>query len=239
MRSIKTVAFAVFVSLAVGSPAFADVQISIRDGQVSIVAKDVTIRQILTEWARIGQTKIVNIERIPGGPVTIELKNVSEEQALDVLLHLVSGYVAAPRAAMVSNASRFDRIIIMPTSEPPRAASVSAPQAYQSTAHAQQPSTYVQPQPADEVTQVPDEQPSQSVYIPAEIPTPREPIGGNPSRQALETVDPRQFKLPKELLQGGGAIRQPTGAVLPGGGVAVPGMIVQPAPQPGQPIIRQ
>ena len=69
-----------------GATAFADVQIAISNGQVSIVAKDATIRQILTEWARVGQTKIVNVERIPGGPVTLELKNMSEEQALEVLL---------------------------------------------------------------------------------------------------------------------------------------------------------
>jgi hypothetical protein len=41
--------------------------LSIHDGRVSIVAKDATVRQILTEWARVGRTKIVNVERIPGG----------------------------------------------------------------------------------------------------------------------------------------------------------------------------
>ena len=35
----------------------AEVQLSIRNGRVTIVAKDATVRQILTEWARVGKTK--------------------------------------------------------------------------------------------------------------------------------------------------------------------------------------
>ena len=86
-----------------------------QDGRVSLVAKDATVRQILTEWARVGQTKIVNVERMPGGPVTLELTNVPEAQALDVLLRSLSGYIAAPRPVEAANLSRFDRIILMPT----------------------------------------------------------------------------------------------------------------------------
>ena len=59
-----------------------------QNGRVSLVAKDATVRQILAEWARVGQTKIVNVERVPGGPVTLELTNVPEAQALDVLLRV-------------------------------------------------------------------------------------------------------------------------------------------------------
>ena len=41
--------------------------------------------------------KVVNVERIPGGPLTLELSDMPEAQALDVLLRSVSGYMAAPR----------------------------------------------------------------------------------------------------------------------------------------------
>ena len=34
------------------------------DGRVTISAKDATIRQILAEWARVGQTRFVNAERV-------------------------------------------------------------------------------------------------------------------------------------------------------------------------------
>jgi len=65
---MKTLIFAAAACLVGASTASADVHLTMHDGRVSIVAKDATVRQILTEWARVGQTKIVNVERIPGGP---------------------------------------------------------------------------------------------------------------------------------------------------------------------------
>jgi hypothetical protein len=127
MSVFKPLALVIVTWLAAGSTAFAEVHLTIRNGQVSLVAKDATVRQILTEWARVGQTKIVNVERIPGGPITLELKDLPEQEALDVLLRSVSGYMAAPRATGVANASAFDRIIVMPTSVAPRAPAGAAP----------------------------------------------------------------------------------------------------------------
>jgi hypothetical protein len=117
MRSaLRTVALAVSAWFALVSPARADVQLSLRNGRVTLIARDVTVRQILAEWARVGRTTIVNAERIPGGPVTIELRDVPEAEALDVLLRALSGYIAAPRAAMTSSdVSVYDSIAVMPT----------------------------------------------------------------------------------------------------------------------------
>src|SRR5205809_4087804 len=118
MKIIKALAVAV-LALGFGflssSTARAEVQLTIQNGRVSLVAKDATLRQILAEWARVGQTKIVNGDRVPGGPVTLQLTNVSEEQALDTLLRSLTGYVAAPRPMIAANLSRFDRIVVMPT----------------------------------------------------------------------------------------------------------------------------
>ena len=100
MKSLRVLAFLGLVSAAAVSTASADVQLSIDNGRVSLTAKDATVRQILTEWARVGQTRIVNVERIPGGPLTLELKNMPEDQALNLLLRSVSGYLAAPRPTM-------------------------------------------------------------------------------------------------------------------------------------------
>jgi len=122
MRMFKPLILCVAVSLATVAGASADVQLSIANGRVSLIARDVTVRQILTEWARIGQTRVVNVERVPNGLVTLEFRNVPEQQALDTLLRSVSGYVAAPRADVVANASMFDRIVVMPASAPPPAA---------------------------------------------------------------------------------------------------------------------
>src|SRR6266536_4733784 len=97
MYKMRVAAIGVAAWLLAGSAAFAEVQLSLQDGRVTLVAKDATVRQILAEWARVGQTKIVNLERIPGGPVTLEMSDVPEQQALDVLLRSLSGYLAAPR----------------------------------------------------------------------------------------------------------------------------------------------
>src|SRR4051794_4663838 len=125
-----TLAAALPAFLLCSSSASADVRLTISSGQVTLSAKDATVREILAEWARVGQTKIVNAERIVGGPVTLELAGVSEEQALDVILRSVSGYLAAPRSDTVSNASRYDRILVLPTSTGTRA-SVTPPPAFQ------------------------------------------------------------------------------------------------------------
>ena len=82
---------------------------------MSLVAKDATLEQILTEWAKVGQTKIVNSKRISGGPITLQLTDVPEAQALDILLRDLSGYIAVLRTPPVAGLSRFDRIIVMPT----------------------------------------------------------------------------------------------------------------------------
>jgi hypothetical protein len=118
---MKLLTSAVFIGVLAGAlPAAAEVRVTMHDGLVTIVAKDATIRQIIAEWARVGEAKVVNAERIPGGPVTLELVNVPETQALDTLLRSAAGYLAAPRAELASNLSRFDRIVVMATSAAPR-----------------------------------------------------------------------------------------------------------------------
>jgi hypothetical protein len=96
------------------------------DGKVRLVAQNVSVSQILAEWSRRGRTTIVNGERVPGPPVTLELQNVSEQEALDIVLRNVSGYLVAARETAISGASSFDRIYILPTSSrPTTAAAVS------------------------------------------------------------------------------------------------------------------
>jgi hypothetical protein len=126
MRRITIAAiFSGVVLLA--SSASADVQLTITNGHVTLSAKDATVRQILAEWARVGQTKFVNVEKIAGSPLTLELANVSEEQALDVILRSVSGYLAAPRSMAIANASRYDRVLVMPTSVGTKATTAPPP----------------------------------------------------------------------------------------------------------------
>ena len=118
---------AIFALLCVPSTSAraGDLRLTIANGRVTIVAQDVSLRQILDEWGRVGQTKVVGAERLVGTLVTLELHDVPEGRALESLLRSASGYIAKPRSDTVG-ASLYDRILIMATSRPP-AMSASAP----------------------------------------------------------------------------------------------------------------
>jgi hypothetical protein len=235
------IAVAAAVTLAVSSAASADVRLTIQNGRVSLVAKDATVRQILTEWARVGQTKIVNVEKIPGGPQTIELTNVSEAEALEILLRSISGYIAAPRTAGPATASQFDSIVLMPTTAAPRPAVAPA------AASMSQP-VFQQPQPIPPVDDdVDDERPQQPTPMPAAAGAQRGPIFNqfpppqviNPQTgQPMPQVGVAQPFNPGQPMQGQPQVpdqQHPTTVpTAPFGGVAVPGMVA-PAPQVQQP----
>jgi hypothetical protein len=108
------------VLLAFALPAEAQLTLQISNGRVTLDAVNVPARQILAEWARIGGTKIVGGEKVTGTPLTLKLADVPENQALDIILRNVAGFMAAPRQASAApGASRYDRILIMATSTPP------------------------------------------------------------------------------------------------------------------------
>jgi hypothetical protein len=245
IKALQAMSLLAVFSLGAASTASADVQLTMQNGRVSVVAKDATVRQILTEWARVGQTKIVNVERIPGGPMTIELHNVTESQALEILLRAMSGYIAAPRpveAANATNLSRFDRIIVMPTlaSARPAVASTPAP-VYQQPPQQQ---FMQQPQPADDDAD--DEQPSPNVPVPQRGPVfntfpqqqPQFPGQAPNQFQQGTTVSPLNGQPFQMNPNSPNSPNQPPPGFQPAapfGGVAVPGMVAPaPPPQPGQ-----
>jgi len=241
--------FGAAIVLLSAATASADVQLSLQNGRVTIVAKDATVRQILTEWARVGKTKIVNVDRIPGGPLTLELRNVPESQALDILMRTLSGYITAPRAEEAPNLSQFDRIIVMPTIASARPAPAAAP-----------PPPVFQQQPTPQFTQpiadddADDERPAQTAPPAAGMPPNVVlPPNANVNRGPVFNSAPRGPEIaPQGTYPGmppGGFPTQPQQQQLPPqqqmpvntvaptspfGGVAVPGMIVAPPPQPGQ-----
>jgi len=225
------------------APAFADVQLTMQNGHVTIIAKDATVRQILNEWSKVGKTTIVNVEKVPGQAMTLELRNVTEGQALEVLLRSLSGYITAPRAEQAANLSQFDRIIIMPTLASARPATASAPppvfqQQPVPTYSQQQAPPVMAPPPADD--DVDDERPAPNVQIP-NVPTPpqRSPAFNAVPMQAPTTAPQGTYPgmppggMPTPTNQ---PVQAPPSAtpLSPFGGVAVPGMIVAPPPQPGQ-----
>jgi hypothetical protein len=104
-----------------------ELSVKIANGRATVIAKEVPVRQILAEWARVGETRVVNAEKIVGGPVTLELVDVPEKEALDVILRTAAGYIAAPRPVNVAGASQFDRVIVLATSRPPAATASMTP----------------------------------------------------------------------------------------------------------------
>jgi hypothetical protein len=101
------------------APALAgELTVKIADGRATVIAKDVTLRQILAEWSRVGNTRIVNGEKMAGGPITLELVDMPEKDALDILLRTAAGYLTGPRPAGTPGASLYDRVMILATSRP-------------------------------------------------------------------------------------------------------------------------
>ena len=101
---------------AAGSARAQSVTLEFTDGRVKLVTQNAPISQILSEWSRRGHTTIVNGERVPGPPATLELVDVPEQVALDIILRTASGYLVAERETPTPGASAIDRIYILPTS---------------------------------------------------------------------------------------------------------------------------
>lgn len=108
----------------------ADTRVSVvfRNGRVSVKAFDATPQDIINEWSRQGGTRIVNARAIPGRPETLELVDVLERRALDVVLRNAAGYVAAPRTGALDGLSEYDRILILASPGAPLAPPAGADQ---------------------------------------------------------------------------------------------------------------
>lgn len=239
---LRMLGLAVALLGLVSSPARADVRITITNGKVSISAKDATIRQILTEWARVGQMRIVNAERVGGAPINLELTDVPEAQALDTVLRSVSGYLAAPRRVPMTNASTYDRVFLLPASSgTPARATTPTPQGSGFTQPAFNPPPVFTPPALDDQGDDEPRPPVQPGVAPP--PGPRGPAFTTfPSPQ-----NPAQRQFPPAPQQQGQQGQQappqaptpsPTFGVAPNTGapvgVSTPGMVV-PAPQQQEP----
>jgi hypothetical protein len=186
------------VLLAGAWPAHAQQSVNLQfsNGRVSLRAQNAPVRAILAEWARLGGAIIVNGDRVAGAPVTLELTDVPESQALDIVLRNVAGYMLGPRRAGTSGASAYDRIMILPTSVAPQ----NPPPAPQPTAAARPvlprpiaPRVLPQ-QPADDTGQddlaeadVPDAEEATGEQ-PGTVVTPANPFGIPPGASARPGV---------------------------------------------------
>jgi hypothetical protein len=111
-------AFTLAASLASAQAPAPGLSLVIRDGKVTLKAEQVSLRQILAEWERQGQVKVVGADKLAGAPITLSLVDVPEKQALEIVMRGVPGYMAVDRVAQANvaappAASRFDRVVVM------------------------------------------------------------------------------------------------------------------------------
>jgi len=224
LRAVLLTAVASGVSTAAVA---GDLKLSLQNGRATVIADNVPLRQILQEWARVGQAKILNIDKVTGPAITLQLVDVPEKDALDILLRSASGYIAAPRAEMAANASMYDRITIMATSRAPAAvAGVPPPPTFQRPPQAidesDEPINIVPNQPQNPVVGPypgtpggPQAMPSQGVPMPA--------TQAQPGMPTTPQTLPRPGLLPPPAPTGVPNPYQPT-VVRPGpGGPGGPG----------------
>jgi hypothetical protein len=174
-KPLTAAALAALLFVGSAGSAFAQqVQLTIKDGRVTLKAENATVRQILDEWTRVGQTRIVNADKAAGQPVTLTLVDVPEREALDTVMRQAAGYAVVERTSDVPNASMFDRILVMARVTP-----VTQTASGSNGASGASSATYTPPAepaaPAEEQVAMAEEQPPQPA---APVVNPYAPGGG-------------------------------------------------------------
>lgn len=91
-------------------------EMSFSAGNVTIRAENVTLRDIMIEWSRTGGSRMVNADRLGGGPLPyVEFDNQPETLVLRSLLRDIPGYGAAPRLAPEPGTSAFASVFLLPS----------------------------------------------------------------------------------------------------------------------------
>jgi hypothetical protein len=212
-----------------------ELQLTIANGRVTLVADSVPLRTVLSEWARIGQTKIVNAEKLTGAPLTLRLHDVPEAQALDIVLRSASGYMAAPRPAGNPGASQYDRVVILASSRPTSGPAPANPAFQNLNPRFQTPPPMIQPVDDDEDdAEVDDEAMPNRVLPPGfqaqpGIPVQMPPPAGMTPQQQLQLQQQMQQMQPPP-----GQVFAPVTSPRPGP-VPIP---QQPPQDPNKPIPR-
>jgi hypothetical protein len=97
------------------------------DGTVTLVATNVTPREILNEWARLGGSRVVNAEQLRGGPITVQFENRPQIEVLQSVLRSAAGIILGPRRAGGPGASSFESVYILVSSSPTTSSAFASP----------------------------------------------------------------------------------------------------------------
>jgi hypothetical protein len=213
---------AMAIALLAGSASLAaagDLKLTLSNGKITLIAQDVPLRQILDEWARVGQTTIVNGDKLTGPPLTLQLIDRPEREVLDLLLRSASGYIAAQRQISIAGASVFDRVMILPVSRGPVGPVVNTPTAFNNRPVTMQQMPMPVPDDDNPVVE-PQVVPPGTPNVPAGVANVPGMIQSPPNGQAPVLTAPRPGMLPAP----------PPGQPNPYGAPAVPGTIVPSVP---------
>jgi hypothetical protein len=229
-RRVLTLALAVMTLTA--SAATADVRVVIGDGRVVVVAEEATVAEILAEWARVGQTRFVNLDRIASGRVTLDL-DVSEPEALEVLLKDAAGYVATQRTQLEAALSLFARVVIMPGANTVTATDPATAPAFEDPAHqvrARDLPASAPPVAAPAPTAV-DAAPAARRPVFSAIP--RRQTRRPPSAQPAQPAAPEPVETPPAVATPSHLPSAPADIASPVPGVVVQPPAAKPRPRPG------
>lgn len=182
------------------------------DGLVTLSAQNVTVRDILAEWARQCGCFVVNADRLAGAPLPVPLafSKVPQDQVLRSLLRETGGFALTPRRAGSTSVSLYETIyIINPTAPAAPASAFGAPSPTFT------PITAVRTAPDDEIPPV----------VPLIVTT--DPAAGSPAGEPQEA---QASETPRPPAMGGFTITPVTPVT------AVPVVPATPAPsgQPGR-----
>ncbi len=78
--------------MAVAPQGARKLQVSFANGRVTVIAANVTLREILAEWSRQGGTRFIDADKVTGGPVSFEFRDRPEAEVLTSLLRPLPGY---------------------------------------------------------------------------------------------------------------------------------------------------
>lgn len=127
MRNTVALGFALVFTLWHGASAAAQeaaarsLQLAFHaDGTVSLSASNVSVREILSEWARQCGCYVVNWDKMTGGPlaVPVQYEKESQKRVLESLLRQAAGFVLTPKRAGATTVSNYETIYILATSSP-------------------------------------------------------------------------------------------------------------------------
>ncbi len=103
-------------------------EITFNNGRVTLVASGVTVPEIMSEWARKGGSRVVNAEKVIGGLVSFEFRDVPEALVLQSVLRSAAGFIAAPRRpGGPTGASEIEQVMILAVSRPSANAVITMP----------------------------------------------------------------------------------------------------------------